>query len=194
MKFLPSKRKKIIEAYSDTELLHKFRETEDGKLLAVLYQRYAHLLMGVGLKYLQNEDDAKDALMEVYERLADKVLKFEIRDFSSWIYQVMRNHCLMHLRKQKNKDKAEKIWDDDMENETFMHPMDNDTKVDLTEQLLHIIETLPIEQQTCIRYFYLEQKSYQEIAQLTGFAVKQVKSYLQNGKRNLQIKMKSKSG
>jgi len=194
MNLFRSKKKKLKQENSDEELLNIFRASGDMQVLAVVYSRYSHLLMGVGLKYLKSEPDAQDAVMEVFESLAEKVRKFEIRDFSSWVYQVMRNHCLLQIRKNKAKQNAQKIWKQDMESEDFLHPEENESENYATEMLFYLIDELSNEQQTCIKLFYLEQKCYQEVAEITGYSLKNVKSYLQNGKRNLQIKLKGKAG
>lgn len=194
MNLFRSKKKNLKQEISDAALLDDFRASGDMQVLAEVYSRYSHLLMGVGLKYLKSEPDAQDAVMEVFESLAEKVRKFEIRDFSSWIYQVMRNHCLLQIRKNKAKLDAQKIWKQDMESEDFLHPEENEYVSYANDQLFYLIDELSNEQQTCIKLFYLEQKCYQEVAEITGYSLKNVKSYLQNGKRNLQIKLKGKAG
>ena len=54
------------------------------------------------------------------------------------------------------------------------------------------LEELNPEQKQCLILFYLEKKSYQEISENTGFSLMQVKSYIQNGKRNLKILLDKK--
>jgi RNA polymerase sigma-70 factor (ECF subfamily) len=51
------------------------------------------------------------------------------------------------------------------------------------------IETLGDEQKQCVKLFYLQEKCYKEITESTGFDMNKVKSYIQNGKRNLKICM-----
>lgn len=182
--------KKQIE-YSDEELVLRYRQSADPALLGQLYERYLHLVYGLCLKYLKNRDDAQDAVMAVYERLGDKLMRHEVAHFRSWLYVVVKNHCLMALRQ---KDPTEKMNGVFMETLPDVHPTE---EPDLMESELtaleQCMETLKAEQRQCVRLFYLEQKSYSEVSTLTAFDLHQVKSYIQNGKRNLKICLESKN-
>ena len=174
----PSSRSPSPPASSDAQLLRAYAATGDMQSLGELYSRYAPLVYGVCLKYLQNEEASKDAVMQVFEKLVDKLRNTEIKQFKGWLYTVVKNHCLMQLRQaQQNGYSLENLIDQPTE----VTPED---RWPLIEQGLR---TLPTEQQRCIRLFYLEQRSYQEVATLTGYELKKVKSYLQNGKRNLKL-------
>ena len=176
-KRLSSRRTSAQLASSDAQLLHAYAATGDMEPLGELYSRYTPLVYGVCLKYLQDEEASKDAVMQVFEKLVDKLRDAQVRQFKGWLYTVVKNHCLMQLRQaQRNGYPLDSLVDQPAE----ASPED---RWPLIEQGLR---TLPAEQQRCIRLFYLEQKSYQEVATLTGYELKKVKSYLQNGKRNLK--------
>ena len=166
-----------------------FRETGEMSNLGTLYERYMSLVYGVCLKYLKDQDDSKDAVMEVFESLPDKLKRHEIENFQSWLYVIVKNHCLMQLRKSKRSGQVpmEEISYKLMETDSDEHHNDKE----LLEEELVILENginhLPDQQKQCITLFYLEKKSYQEIADQTGYELKKVKSYIQNGKRNLRI-------
>ena len=173
-----SSRQSSQPASSDAQLLDAYVATGNMEPLGELYSRYTPLVYGVCLKYLQDEEASKDAVMHIFEQLVDKLQNAEVRQFKGWLYTVVKNHCLMQLRQpQRNGYRLESLVDQPDE----AVPED---RWPLIEQGLR---TLPDEQQRCIRLFYLEQKSYQEVAILTGYELKKVKSYLQNGKRNLKI-------
>ena len=175
---------------SDGELLKRFREEGDVALLGLLYGRYMHLVYGVCLKYLDDREASKDEVMNIFEKLVTTVPGEEILNFRAWLYVVTKNHCLMLLRSGKSESvRMETMLSDPtffMEKEEMMHPMDNDEGIDM-KRLEECIERLKEEQKSCIQLFYYEGWGYRQIAGNLGMAESKVKSYIQNGKRNLRL-------
>ncbi len=175
---------------SDEDLLRRFRSSNDLEALGNLYLRYAPLVYGVCLKHLRDREASKDAVMQIHEKLINLLHKHEVSHFRSWLYTLTRNHCLMQLRSTRGHI-MEDIDSVVMENILFMHP-DGDSRIEENLQKLErCIDKLIMEQQQCVRLFFLQEKSYKDICMKTGFEMKLVKSYIQNGKRNLKICMES---
>ncbi len=175
----------------EADLLTAYRKSGDLQLLGELYEPYMPLIYGLCLKYFKDEVQSEDAVMHIFEQLISKLRIHEVKNFKSWLYTLARNHCLMEMR-AAGKHPQVPIDNGFMENEPFLHP-DNGEKV-LEEQLNAMercLEKLNEEQQQCIRLFYLDGKCYKEIADITGYEPGKVKSYIQNGKRNLKICMES---
>jgi len=170
---------------TDKELLDKFYESHDNKLLGVLLERYTLLLFGVCMKYMKNEEEAKDCVQQVFLKTITELHKYRVDYFKSWIYMVARNHCLMRLRElgRKTVDINEKIIgpEDEIKINTYLE------KEKLLQAMSNSLNELSEEQKQCITLFYLDKKSYQEVSEKTGFSIMQVKSYIQNGKRNLKL-------
>lgn len=180
---------------TDQDLLDAFGKKQNLDDLAELYNRYIHLIYGVCLKYLKNKDDAQDAVMQVFEKLIGDVNRFEIKNFKSWLYVYARNFCLMKIRASKGGLSIKDIetLEESMENELSVHPNDDENNLeDNLQSLEKCIETLIKEQKQCVSLFFLKEMSYKQIVEQTGFEINKVKSYLQNGKRNLKICMESK--
>jgi len=180
--------------WSDDELLKQFVQTSHQELLGQLYSRYIPLVYGLCLKYLQQTEDAEDAVNNIYEELTQKVHKYQIDNFKTWLYSVAKNHCFQILRKEKNQI-FEEIDNQIVESDEFEHLIDVEEDREKERALNHCLTTLPEEQRQCIVHFFFEKFSYADIVEKTGFALNKVKSYIQNGKRNLKIcilkKMKS---
>jgi len=170
----------------DNQLLQHFYADRNNEWLGVLLQRYTFLLLGVCMKYLKNEDDAKDSVQQVFEKVLSEIPKYQVTYFKSWLYMVAKNHCLMKLR-----SKGQHFVEVD-ERITITTNDEEDKKLHLEKDaLLNNVETalqqLNKEQRECVTLFYLEKKSYQEITEITSYSLLQVKSYIQNGKRNLKM-------
>jgi RNA polymerase sigma factor (sigma-70 family) len=178
-----SKKKKHDET-DDESLLQHYVESGDLDLLGQLYQKYMPLVYGVCLKYLQDEEQSKDAVMQIFEELIVKVSRQEIKQFRSWLYVLCRNFCLMQLRSSK---KMETISINEfMEFPFVLHPEGEDIE-ERIKGLEACMEKLTPAQQQSIDLFYIKEKCYREVSELTGYTLNEVKSYLQNGKRNLKI-------
>ena len=173
----------------DSELLKKYLSTSDLELLGTLYNRYIHLVYGVCLKYFKDREKSKDAVNEIFEKLIKEVSRFEIQNFRSWLYVLVKNHCLMEIRRARNEQKRFDQFSHDrfMESVDITHPIDEERDDALEERLIQCMEKLKQEQYSCIRLFYYENCCYKEIAGKLGIEEKKVKSYIQNGKRNLKI-------
>jgi RNA polymerase sigma factor (sigma-70 family) len=183
---------------TDLELLQLFKLNGDAVIIGLLYKRYAVMALGVANKYLQPEDDAKDAVMQVFEQLLQNISNHKIDNFKSWLYSVVKNFCLMKLRKEKNltlvrEEEGKNIYSV-MEKEQLLHQEEVTLKESNLTNLEMAIETLNQDQKKCIELFYLQQKSYTEVAEITGYTLNNVKSCIQNGKRNLKLKMQSVYG
>ncbi len=173
---------------TDEALLLSFKEEGNQQALATLYLRYSELVYGTCLKYLKNAEEAKDAVMNIYGELVQKLPLNEVNNFKSWLYVVVKNHCLMQLRREKNFTVVE-FQPALMQSEDFMH-LDSvlDKEADF-KKMEDCMEQLGEEQRQTIRLFYLENKCYNEIATATGLEWNRIRSLIQNGRRNLKICM-----
>jgi RNA polymerase sigma-70 factor (ECF subfamily) len=181
---------------SDEDLIAEFNSSGNLEVLGDLYHRYMHLVYGVCLKYFKDRDESMDAVMQIFEKLIVDVPKQNILNFRSWLHVVTKNYSLMQLRSQKSKDEKHNEWVNDnvifMENDAGLHPLD-EKKPDLEEALMDCVERLKNEQKECIKQFYFDNRCYNEIATNLGIDEKKVKSYLQNGKRNLKLCLEEKN-
>lgn len=173
---------------SDTELLNRFYADHDNEWLGILLERYTMLLLGVSMKYLKNEEEARDAVQQVFLKAINELHKYKVEYFKSWIYMIAKNHCLMQLRNKGrfNAELTEQTLTTPAEPENNQVHIEKDQTLD---KLATALLQLNKEQQLCVTLFYLEKKSYQEIAEQSSFSILQVKSHIQNGKRNLKIIM-----
>lgn len=181
--FLKNKQK--ISDYSNEELLATFIESGDTAFFGELYRRYIPLVFGLCLKYLNNRDEAHDAVMDLFETLLEKVPQYEIKNFNTWLYSVAKNHCLLKLRKEKQTSFVN-LEDAFVENEDYFTLLDKPQTEEEMAALAHCMEALPEKQKISIRFFFIDEKSYADIVNLTGFTLNNVKSFIQNGKRNLK--------
>lgn len=193
IRFNKKRSQDAIHDLPDHDLILYYRKTSDTEIIAELFQRYTHLVYGVSLKYLDDTDDAKDAVMEIFENLMTDLLKHDIHNFKSWLHSVTRNHCLMKLRRKKSISvEMELIKDEDgfMEISQEMHQETGVENIS-EKQLETALNSLKEPQRNCIQLVYLKGKSYQEVCDITGYSMKEVKSHIQNGKRNLKIKLET---
>jgi RNA polymerase sigma factor (sigma-70 family) len=179
-----------LNTYDDLDLIAHYKQTGDYACVGVLFQRYTHLIFGVCVKYLKDEDDAQDASMQIFEKLLVDLKKHEVQQFKAWLHMVCKNYCLMQLRsgatRLKNNKEMYKDLSTFMESEQELHLIPQNTKEVQLTHMEECIEGLNEEQKICIELFFLQEKSYQEVTEATNFSMNNVKSYIQNGKRNLK--------
>ena len=173
---------------TDSDLLNQYKKEGDLSLLGTLFARYQTLVYGVCLKYLKDRDESKDAVMQLFEKLILTLRNHDVDNFKSWLYVTARNHCLMQIRARKGKFTQE-LSSEFMENQLLLHPEDEPELEGNLTKLEKCIEGLLNEQKQCIQLFFLQEKCYKDVSQHTGFGLNKVKSFIQNGKRNLKICM-----
>jgi RNA polymerase sigma-70 factor (ECF subfamily) len=184
---------------SDHELILLYQEKSDAAFIGELYKRYATLVYGLSFKYLKAEQDAEDAVLDIFEVLMEKLKTTQITFFRSWLFIVSKNHVLKLLRKRNQiTDESFEDWEEKNPG-IFMENLGDETLYteskglpDDAELILEGLQSLKDAQKVCLEMFYLQQMSYQQISDVTGFEVKNVKSFIQNGKRNLRIYLESK--
>ena len=182
-----------IKDQDDAVLIARYKHTGSLEVLGVLYNRYMHLVYGVCLNYFKEEEASKDAVMQIFEELILKLKIHEVQNFKSWLHVLTRNHCLMAIRKNARHDTIS-IEDAFVENTEFVHLDIEDAKEKQLTVMEKCMDTLSEEQKISVDLFYLQEKCYKEVAEITGYEILKVKSYIQNGKRNLKICMEKNSG
>jgi RNA polymerase sigma-70 factor (ECF subfamily) len=179
-------KRKVKPVYTDDEAqLDNYRKSGDLEVLGGLFEQYMPLIFGVCLKYLKDDEAAKDAVMGIFEELIIKVKQHDIRRFRSWVYVLSRNYCLMQLRSGKKMEAVS--LDEVVESASFLHPEENNNKEEALKALERCMQKLTEGQRQSVNLFYLEEKCYKEVADITGYSLNDVKSFIQNGKRNLKI-------
>lgn len=185
----------LTEQYSDANLLDLYKKNKDTKWLGFLFERYALLVFGVCMKYLKQVNDAQDATQQVFEKAFSEIQKYEVVYFKSWIYSIAKNHCLMQLRGKGHQPVLLESFPEDMlertDSQTSLIQNENWLEQQSAE-LKQALQEISHDQKICIELFYFQKLSYKEIEQKTGYSFQQVKSHIQNGKRNLRIILEQK--
>ena len=189
---------KKIASLSDLQLMQQYRQSGDTKLVGELYRRYHHLAFGACLKVLKNKEESSDLVVVIFEKIIVRLKTEEVYNFNSWLYSLCKNECVSYIRKQHAQRNRQEVWEENekkseifMENEELLRLCEKEIAEEPVEdqqeaQVRAALKQLPRAQKICIQLFFYQQKSYQQIADKTDFSLLQVKSYLQNGKRNLK--------
>ena len=184
------------EYTSDEEILKHYKQTGDKEIFADLFKKHVTVVYGTCLFYLQDKDEAQDATMQLFEKLLLDVNNREIDHFKGWLSFVVRNHCISLIRKQKSQAKNIKSYyefeyqDANLETEESIGRVGDEQ---MLEQMKQSLPKLKEGQRICVELFYLKDKSYQEIANETSYSLNEIKSYIQNGKRNLKLLMEAQT-
>ena len=179
------------ENLTDEELLKRYCDSGELVYFVEAYKRYMPLVYGVALKYLKRPEDAQDAVMQLFEELVVKVKAVEIQSFKAWLYTCIRNNCLMEIRK-RSKNLSVSLDDSFMEFCDDFHLTVVSESENREESLRECVESLPEKQRISVKYFFFDELSYKEVEERTGFSLKMVKSFIQNGKRNLKLCLERK--
>ncbi len=182
-RLVPADYKKL----SDEELVFRYAHRQEQTAINALFERYGHLVFGVCIKYLKNEDAAKDATQQIFIKLLEDLLRFNVERFKPWLFKVAKNYCYMQLRKSVPVVSGAEGADMEFE-EDWHHKIEQEELLDALDKA---ITELNEEQRTCIELFYLQRMNYAEIARQKGYTPGQVKSAIQNGRRNLKIKLEA---
>ncbi|MCB9189483.1 MAG: sigma-70 family RNA polymerase sigma factor [Flavobacteriales bacterium] len=170
--------------YSDADLVYKYQKTQNSKYLGMLFDRYGAMTYGVCLKYFKNEADSQDATVKIFEKLMEDLKRMKVTHFKSWLYRVAQNHCLMELRKKKPNstsiDELEYMLQEEVSPNKYH---EREIRLSALDKALHDLKP---DQKKCVMLFYIDELSYKEVADKTGLSMKEVKSHIQNGKRNLK--------
>ncbi len=180
-----------LSKLTDEQLIADYKDSGKTELIGELFNRYVHLVYGICLKYTKHKEESKDVAMSVFEKLLSHSPSSDIQMFKQWLYTITKNQCLSYLRERNKKLEQSVDWQElenksknFMENEDFSSP----NNVALEEENIQVaLSQLKIDQKKCLELFFFKDKSYKEIETITGYTTKQVKSFLQNGKRNLKI-------
>ena len=179
------RRKNLYNQLTDEQLISEYRQAMDGMLVTELFDRYTHLVYGICLKYLKDNEQSKDAVMEIFESLFEKLLTHEVTHFKNWLYSVTRNYCLMQIRRSNVFAKIKYKLHDEIQKE-ISGLADPDIVLEDEQMIKEAVKLLNHKQNQCLHLLYMEDKSYKDISELTGYSLKQIKTYVQNGKRNLK--------
>lgn len=180
--------KNISSNKPDNELVAAYKQTHDLNVVGELFQRYMDLVYGVCLKYLKQPENAQDSTIAIFEELSTRLLKHNVDNFKAWLYTLAKNHCLMRLRSEK-KQMVVKLDAELMQSEETLHLNGVLEKEENFRQLEYCLGQLADDQRKVIELFYLEGKCYNEIMETTGIEWNKVRSYIQNGRRNLKLCM-----
>lgn len=184
--------KDVFAHIEDKELLDKFYSDGNNQWLGILLERYTILLFGVCMKYLKDEEEAKDTVQQIFLKVITELPKYRVDYFKSWLYMIAKNLCLMKIRDRHGRipvELTDKLADTEDTYSNKAELLEKDKTLSLIEEGLYELNE---EQKQCVTLFYLEKKSYQQIADATGFSLSQVKSHIQNGKRNLKMIIEKK--
>lgn len=177
----------IIRHMSDSELIAGYKSSHDKLLVGELYKRYAHLVFGMCIGYFKDKDTAKDMVLQIFEKLFEELKKREVENFKAWLSFVVRNYCISEIRKMQAQQSRETEYRLDIKAE---HTGAEESKEETEKQIIqleHALNGLNPFQKRCIELFYYQKMSYMQIVEVTGYSINEVKSYIQNGKRNLKL-------
>jgi RNA polymerase sigma-70 factor (ECF subfamily) len=175
---------------TDEELALNYFKTGDKELVGLLFEKHVKTVFGVCLFYFRDKDVAKDAVMQIFEKLITELKKTEVKNFKGWLSFVVRNYCISEIRKNKNRYNLPESYLDFEVKETTLEEEEKISGVsdeEMIEQMQICLVDLKENQRVCVELFYLKNQSYQQICDKTNFSLTEVKSFIQNGKRNLKL-------
>jgi RNA polymerase sigma-70 factor (ECF subfamily) len=140
---------------------------------------------------LKDRGAAEDAAQETFTRVWKALAKFDGRSsLGTWIYAIARNTCLMEIRKRKPIVSMDDPGSPVAAAVELASATTQGADVE-RDNLLRMLEALPANQQQAVRLFYLEDKSYETVAELMGMPLGTVKNLLHRARKQLMRQVRA---
>ncbi|MFB9294942.1 RNA polymerase sigma factor [Persicitalea jodogahamensis] len=173
---------RILPLFDKEAQMVKALRQGDPKAQRQLYDRYASRMLGVCIRYVGDHMTAEDVLVEGFMKVFDKIGQFKSEgSFEGWMRRIMVNESLGYLRQRKRIqevdiiDEAQQVVDTSLADEALE-----------TEEMLQMIDTLPIGYRTVFNLYAIEGYTHAEIAEKLGITESTSKSQLHRARALLQ--------
>lgn len=157
---------------------------KDPKAQKALYDLYKDQLFAVALRYINSYQDAEDVFINAFYKILTKIDTYKnTGSFEGWMRRIVANESLMYLRKNANLGQTVELLDyevvdineADEENITY-------------EQIMEILDEIPIGYRTVFNLYVFEDYKHREIADMLGISINTSKSqYIMAKKRILEV-------
>lgn len=183
-------RSNAIRDRSETELVTELLARRDGRIFEELYRRSRRKIFGVCFNLLGEAAAAEDACHDAYIRAWEKLDSLRGSDFTAWVRRIAANRCYDELRRRRPDE-----LDENHPEPATDHRIDRSViaRQEL-DRAIDVIASLEEHQRRVFLLRHIDHHSYEEISEATGFDAKQVKSYLQNARRNFHLAWQRASG
>lgn len=152
-----------------------------------LYDRVNAKMLAVCVRYIQDRNEAEHVMIGGMVKVFEKISQYSGEGhFEGWIRRIMVNESLMYIRKKKNMSVESEIEDDQHE---ALH-LDWANQLE-AEDLLRLIQSLPIGYQTVFNLYAIEGYNHAEIGKQLGISENTSKSQLSRARKLLQQKLVS---
>jgi len=164
--------------------LIKAAQEGDRDALITLLREIEHHVYKTAYYILNNEQDALDAAQEALIRIYTKIGSYEEKaQFKTWVQRIVTNICIDKFRRNKptvSIEEHEMVFEghDDVEHSVMRAYTSNDVR--------EAINQLPEHHRTVIVLRYIQDLSYNEIADCLDLPLNTVKSYLFRARQQLQ--------
>lgn len=134
---------------------------------------------------LKDRAAAEDAAQETLVRVWKALPGFDGRAaLGTWIHAITRNTCLMEIRRRRPTVSLDDPDADEAHHAAAAASVGPGADPE-RDNLLRLLETLPRNQQEAVRLFYLEDRSYEAVAQALGMPLGTVKNLLHRARKKL---------
>jgi RNA polymerase sigma factor (sigma-70 family) len=175
----------IIPLFTSETQLVKACQNGEPKAQKRVYEKYAPKMNAICKRYLADEMEAEDAMIDGFMRVFDKISTFKMEgSFEGWVKRIMVNECLMVLRSKKKEGFS--VGYDQIVNETEVQNIETNLEAN---ELLKIINGLPTGFRTVFNLFAIEGFSHAEIAKELNISEGTSKSQLSRARVILQNKI-----
>jgi len=170
------------ESSPDAEVCRLLAAGQRDRAFERLLAAYRGRVYRLALSYVRTPADAEDLAQEAFVRLWRALPLYDGRaSFSTWLYVIARNACLSELRRRGARPTAS--LDDDPADPAA--PMSAASPVDLRMECETLVEMLDEPQRRIVRLFYLEERSYEQVAATLDMPINTVRSHLHRARKRL---------
>lgn len=155
-----------------------------------IYQLFSPVLYGICLKYMKNEDDAKDVFQEAFVIVFQKIYQYKFEgSFEGWLKRIFINKLIETLNKKKKENFFLDVFDPDTD---FIEEEELVETIPIPkEKLLEYIRDLPDQYRMVFNLYIFEKMKHKEIAALLKISEGTSKSNLNRAKQILQKRILS---
>ena len=177
-----------VNRRDESSLLLKYLKTNDLSYLLELYRPYMHLVYGLAFKYVKDPKQSQEIVYCIFKKLIKDIKRQEVRVFGNWLYNLSLDFCKQWRdRGRTESDQIVALGGSTQTPVEFYDDKDDDSFEEEISSMEDEVMRIKSQQEKCSQLFFKEQRCFQEIADITGWEVSEIKYHVKNAKRKTNI-------